>query len=36
MARGTVLDDWHIPEEEIEQGPAFTVYILQSRLISIK
>ena len=36
MARGTVLDDGHIPEEEIKQGTAFTVYILQSRLISIK
>ena len=36
MARGTVLGDGHVPEEEIKQGPALTVYIVQSRLVSIE
>lgn len=33
MEQGTVLGDGHVPEEEIKQGPAFTVYVVQSRLI---
>ena len=36
MARGTVLGDGHVPEKEIKQGPAFTVYIVQRRLVSIE